>query len=53
MTAKLFEAALGIADPWFVGSVEFDAKARTLTCLPLSCRHILKLTSGTADDLLH
>jgi hypothetical protein len=33
MTAKLFEAALGIADPWLVGSVEFDEKAKTLTVL--------------------
>jgi transposase len=33
MTAKLFEAALGIADPWLVGAVEFDEKAKTLTVL--------------------
>lgn len=33
MTAKLFEAALGIADPWRVASVEFDEKAKTLTVL--------------------
>lgn len=33
MTAKLFEAALGIADPWCVASVEFDEKAKTLTVL--------------------
>ena len=33
MTAKLFEAALGIADPWLVGSVEFDEKTKTLTVL--------------------
>ena len=33
MTAKLFEAALGIADPWGVASVEFDEKAKTLTVL--------------------
>ena len=33
MTAKLFEAALGIADPWGVDSVEFDEKAKTLTVL--------------------
>lgn len=31
MTAKLFEAALGIADPWTVASVEFDEKVKTLT----------------------
>jgi len=31
MTAKLFEAALGIAEPWGVSSVEFDEKAKTLT----------------------
>ena len=33
MTAKLFEAALGIADPWAVASVEFDEKAKALTVL--------------------
>ncbi len=33
MTAKLFEAALGIADPWTVASVEFDEVAKTLTVL--------------------
>lgn len=33
MTAKLFESALGIADPWTVASVEFDEKAKTLTVL--------------------
>jgi hypothetical protein len=33
MTAKLFESALGIADPWFVASVEFNETARTLTVL--------------------
>ncbi len=33
MTAKLFEAALGIAEPWTVDSVEFDEKAKTLTVL--------------------
>jgi transposase len=33
MTAKLFEAALGIAHPWFVTSVAFDEKAKTLTVL--------------------
>lgn len=33
MTAKLFESALGIADPWFVASVEFDEMAKTLTVL--------------------
>lgn len=33
MTAKLFESALGIADPWFVASVEFDETAKTLTIL--------------------
>lgn len=33
MTAKLFEAALGIADPWGVASVEFDEKAKALTVL--------------------
>jgi transposase len=33
MTAKLFEAALGIAHPWFVSSVAFAEKAKTLTVL--------------------
>ncbi len=33
MTAKLFESALGIADPWFVASLEFDETAKTLTVL--------------------
>lgn len=30
MTAKLFEAALGIASPWYVKGVEFDAAKKTL-----------------------
>lgn len=30
MTAKLFEAALGIASPWYVNGVEFDAAKKTL-----------------------
>lgn len=30
MTAKLFEAALGIASPWYVNGVEFDAARKTL-----------------------
>ncbi len=33
MTAKLFEAALGIAAPWSVGTVEFDEAAKVLTVL--------------------
>ena len=33
MTAKLFEAALGIGAPWSVQSVEFDEAARVLTVL--------------------
>jgi transposase len=33
MTAKLFEAALGITTPWTVASVEFDETAKTLTVL--------------------
>jgi transposase len=33
MTAKLFESALGITDPWFVASVKFDETAKTLTVL--------------------
>ena len=31
MTAKLFETALGIAEPWSVGSVEFDEASKVLT----------------------
>ena len=31
MTAKLFEAALGITPPWTVASVEFDESSKTLT----------------------
>ena len=31
MTAKVFEAALGIAEPWVVAGVEFDEVAKTLT----------------------
>jgi transposase len=31
MSAKLFEAALGIADPWFIQAVDFDAAKKTLT----------------------
>src|SRR5438034_384003 len=31
MTAKVFEAALGIAEPWSVASVEFDETAKVLT----------------------
>jgi len=30
MTAKLFEAALGIASPWYINGVEFDAAQKTL-----------------------
>ena len=30
MTAKLFESALGISDPWFVASLAFDQAAKTL-----------------------
>ena len=33
MTAKLFEAALGIAAPWSVASVDFDEAAKVLTVL--------------------
>ena len=33
MTAKVFEAALGIADPWSVVSVDFDEAAKVLTVL--------------------
>lgn len=31
MSEKLFETALGIAAPWFVAGVDFDASQRTLT----------------------
>ena len=31
MSAKLFEVALGIAEPWFVRGVDFDAEKKTLT----------------------
>jgi transposase len=31
MTHKLFEAALGIAAPWYVAGTDFNAQARTLT----------------------
>ena len=33
MTVKVFEAALGIADPWSVASVDFDEGAKVLTVL--------------------
>jgi transposase len=33
LTAKLFESALGISDPWFFASIEFDETAKTLTVL--------------------
>lgn len=31
MSAKLFEAALGIAEPWFIQGVDFDTGKKTLT----------------------
>ncbi|MGC8536128.1 MAG: ISL3 family transposase, partial [Rhizomicrobium sp.] len=31
MQNQLFEAALGIAKPWYVNSVNFDALQKTLT----------------------
>jgi hypothetical protein len=31
MTAKVFEAALGISAPWSVGAVEFDEATKVLT----------------------
>ncbi|OLG80013.1 transposase, partial [Xanthomonas oryzae pv. oryzae] len=31
MTAKVFEAALGIGAPWSVGAVEFDEATKVLT----------------------
>ena len=33
MTAKVFEAALGIGDPWSVASVDFDESAKVLSVL--------------------
>jgi len=33
MTAKLFETALGIAEPWSVASVDFDEATKVLTIL--------------------
>lgn len=33
MSKELFALALGINDPWFVGSVDFDAKNKVLTVL--------------------
>ena len=33
MTAKVFEAALGIGVPWSVASVDFDEAAKVLTVL--------------------
>lgn len=31
MHSKLFEAALGVSDPWFVREVDFNAQTKTLT----------------------
>ena len=31
MSAKLFEAALSIAEPWYIQGVDFDAGKKTLT----------------------
>jgi transposase len=31
MHSKLFEAALGVSDPWFVSAVDFDVAAKRLT----------------------
>lgn len=31
MHSKLFEAALGVSDPWFVREVDFNARTKTLT----------------------
>ncbi|MCP3720798.1 ISL3 family transposase, partial [Paraburkholderia sp. CNPSo 3281] len=31
MHSKLFEAALGVSDPWFVSGVDFDAATKLLT----------------------
>jgi transposase len=40
MTAKVFEAALGIGVPWSVGAVEFDETTKVLT-VPVSLSGIL------------
>ena len=55
MTARLFEVALGIAEPWSVSAVDFDEAAKVLTvlidfkpgrrfaiCGPLSATRLLK-----------
>ena len=34
MTAKLFEAALGIASPWYINGVEFNVANRTAEEMP-------------------
>ena len=31
MTAKLFEAALGISSPWYINRTDFDVAKKTLT----------------------
>ena len=31
MTAKLFEAALGITSPWYIREVDFDVVKKSLT----------------------
>ena len=31
MTAKLFEAALGITSPWYINGVDFDVATKSLT----------------------
>ena len=31
MTAKLFEAALGITSPWYIRGVDFDVVKKSLT----------------------
>jgi transposase len=33
MSTKLFESALGISEPWFIETVNFDGAAKTLTIL--------------------
>lgn len=33
MTTKVFEAALGVSDPWYVAGVDFDEAKRVLTIL--------------------
>lgn len=50
MIAKLFEAALGIAPPWTVASVDFDEAAKMLSVLidfKLGSRFVISGYEGT------